>query len=381
MLKRGFGRHARCLLRALVEVDRRNRYTFFIDAPEVASQLPGGIDIRVVAVTAPTIVAASAEGSRRVRDIVAMSRALSVRDLDTLLFPTLYSYVPTFGPARRIVIVHDATAEMYPELAIGNWKNRLLWSAKTALGCWQADVLVTVSEYSRNAIVERLGVAADRLHVVGEASDPVFRVLDDPTPTLRLRQLGFDGRGRSIVYLGGFSPHKNLARLVRVFERLSRAADLGDVHLWLVGDIEGESFVSCYNELMILVEALALTDRVTFTGFLPDDDAVAMLNLATVLVLPSLTEGLGLPAFEAAACGCPVIATTESPLPGLLGAGGRFVDPRDENALEHTVSAVLRSGSLRRQIRAAGLSAMAGMSWHASARRLRALIDDEPPRA
>ena len=266
---------------------------------------------------------------------------------------------------------------MYPELTLGNWKNRLLWSVKTAIGRRQADVLVTVSEYSRDAIVQRLGVPASRLHVVGEASDPIFRVLDDPAPTKRLRQLGFDGAGRSIIYLGGFSPHKNVDQLIRVFEHLSRSPDFSDVRLFLVGDNEGESFLSCYDELSTLVESHALTDRVTFTGFLPDDDVVAMLNMATVLVLPSLTEGLGLPAFEAAACGCPVIATTESPLPGLLGEGGRFVDPRDEAALERTVSEVLGSNDLRRQMREAGLVAVRAMSWQASARRLIALIDGE----
>jgi glycosyltransferase involved in cell wall biosynthesis len=59
--------------------------------------------------------------------------------------------------------------------------------------------------------------------------------------------------------------------------------------------------------------------RWIFTGYLSDDDVAVLLNLATVLVLPSLMEGYGLPAVEAAACGCPVIATKESPLPGLFG--------------------------------------------------------------
>ena len=58
-----------------------------------------------------------------------------------------------------------------------------------------------------------------------------------------------------------------------------------------------------------------------FTGYLDDEDVVALLNLASVLVLPSLMEGFGLPAVEAAACGCPVIATKASPLRS--AAGGR----------------------------------------------------------
>ena len=170
MLKRGFGRHARCLLGALMEVDTRNRYTFFIDAPEVRAELPPGAGVRVVGASAPTIEAASARGHRRLRDVMAMSRALSSADLDVVFFPTLFSYVPTFGRARRFLMMHDATAEMYPTMALGGWKNQLLWRAKTAIGRRQADVLLTVSHYSRDTIERLVGVEKGRLHVVGEAS-------------------------------------------------------------------------------------------------------------------------------------------------------------------------------------------------------------------
>ena len=376
MLRRGFGRHARSLLGALVEVDTHNRYTFFVDSHEAVPLLPAGVGVRVVGSASPAIVAASARGHRRLRDIVAMSRALSSGDLDVVLFPTLYSYVPTFGRARRFIIVHDATAEMYPELTLGGWKNRLFWTMKSVMGRHQADVLVTVSDYSRDTMVKRLGVSPDRLHVVGEASDAIFRVLDRPEPTARLRELHLDGSRRAIVYVGGFSPHKNLDMIVRVFDRLSRNRECADVDVVLVGDHDRESFLSCYESISALVESLGLQSRVIFTGFLPDDDLVVLLNLATVLVLPSLTEGLGLPALEAAACGCPVIATRESPLPGLLGEGGRYVDPRDDRSFEDALWQVLQSAELRRQMRVAGITAARRLSWESAARRLAQLIED-----
>ncbi len=379
MLRRGFGRHARGLLSALVEIDDRNRYTFFVDSPEVVPSLPAGAGVRVVGTGTPTIAAASARGHRSLKDVAAMSRALSGADLDAVLFPTMYSYVPTFGRARRFVIVHDATAEMYPALTIGGWKNRLFWAAKTALGRVQADVLVTVSEYSRDMIVQRLGVPAGRLHVVGEASDAIFRRLDRPEPTERLRASGFDASRRSIVYVGGFSPHKNLDVFIRVFGRLARAPEFADVAVFLVGDTEQESFLSCYESLVDLVCSLNLESRVTFTGYLPDDDLVVLLNLASLLVLPSLTEGLGLPAIEAAACGCPVIATTESPLPELLGDGGRYIDPRDPESLAQTLAEVLQSSEVRRHMREAGIAAAGRLSWQAAARRLVDLIENGVP--
>jgi glycosyltransferase involved in cell wall biosynthesis len=375
-LKRGFGRHTRCLLTALVEVDRRNRYTFFVDSPEVAGELPDGPEVRVVQAASPTIVAASARGHRSVSDMARMSRSLSSQDLDVLFFPTLYSYVPTFGRAKRFIVLHDATAEMYPAMTLGGWRNRLLWRAKTALGRWQADVLLTVSDYSRRAIAERIGVALEAMHVVGEASAPVFRVLDHPEPTARLVEVGFDRTRRSLVYLGGFSPHKNVGALIRIFGRLCRLPAFDDVRLFLVGDHDDDVFVSGYKQLRRQVADLGLTDRAIFTGFLPDDDLVVLLNLATALVLPSLTEGLGLPALEAAACGCPVIATTESPLPELLGEGGRYIDPRDDASLERAIAEVLRSPGERIRMREAGLDAAHRLSWQSAAERLVGLFEN-----
>ena len=104
-----------------------------------------------------------------------------------------------------------------------------------------------------------------------------------------------------------------------------------------------------------------------------------MLNLATVLVLPSFTEGVGLPALEAAACGCPVIATTESPLPDLLGRGGRYVDPRDEAALERALVEVLSSEDARREMRAEGLAATGRLSWNTAASNLVHLFENGLP--
>jgi glycosyltransferase involved in cell wall biosynthesis len=183
-----------------------------------------------------------------------------------------------------------------------------------------------------------------------------------------------------VVYVGGFSPHKNVDMLVRVFDRIRRDVRFDDVRLYLVGDHEQESFVSAYPDLVRLVDALGLGARVTFTGFLPDDDLVVLLNLASVLALPSLTEGFGLPAIEAAACGCPVVATTESPLSSVLGKAGRFVDPRDESALERALRDVLGSRDLRQTMSAAGVDAAGRLSWPAAARRLVPLITGEPGR-
>jgi glycosyltransferase involved in cell wall biosynthesis len=369
-LARGFGRHTRCLLTALREVDRTNRYTFFTDAPGAAETLSELAEVRLVRTSIPTVLGASADQGRRLADLVAMSRAMADRSIDLLLFPTTFSYVPVFSRARKLMMIHDVTAERFPSLTLGGRRARLLWSIKASLARWQADAIATVSEYSRKQLAAEFGLDQSRIHVVGEAADPVFRRLEHPRLSEGLNAAGVRQGRRYVVYVGGFSPHKNLLPLVDAFGQLVEDASASDVDLVLVGDYRRETFLTCYEDVRRRVSELRLESRVVFAGFVPDEDLVSLLNLATVLVLPTLMEGFGLPALEAAACGCPVIATIESPLPGLLGDAAVYIDPRAPASIADALRLVVRSPERRDEMRRGGLEASARLTWTAAAREL-----------
>jgi len=371
---RGYGRHARALLNALISLDKGNQYTLLVDSVESGDTLPPEAEVRLVNTDAPTAVATAANGHRSARDMWRMSRAMSDSSYNLLLFPTVYSYVPVLSKAKKIVMIHDVIAETYPQLTLPSFTSRLFWRSKVAMGRWQADAIVTVSDYSRKGILNHFKIAPDRVFVVGEASDPVFRVLPDPRPTPRLRELGLNGDGRVVVYVGGFSPHKNLESLVQAFADIVAHPSFSDVRLVLVGEYEKEVFHSCYTALKHQIAELGIASRVVFTGYLPDEELVVLLNLATVLVLPSLIEGFGLPAVEAAACGCPVIATTASPLPSLLSEGGIFINPANREELNSALNRILASEDLRQKMRQAGIAAAARLTWDAAARQMMSLM-------
>lgn len=372
---RGYGRHARGLLSALVRTDQGNRYVFLIDSEDQFQALPSEAEVRLVRNAMPTAVATSANGRRSVADMWKMSRALSSREFDIVLFPTVYSYVPILSRAKKVVMIHDVIAETYPDLTVPKRPARLFWNAKVALGRWQADAIVTVSDYSRKGIVDYFGVSPQRVFVVGEANDPIFQVLKDPQPSDRLGALGISQCARSVVYVGGFGPHKNLERLVSAFAALASRNEFADLKLIMVGEYEKEVFHSSFKSIKSRVEELGLADRVVFTGYLEDKDLVTLLNVSTVLALPSLMEGFGLPAIEAAACGCPVIATKASPLPSLLRDGALYIDPNDQQELEHSLERVLISSELRQQLKASGLVAAQRLTWNAAAAELLAVFN------
>ena len=370
LLPRGFGRHTRCLLTALLEVDQDSQYTFFVDSREAAAAVPSAAAVRLVEAGRPTIEAATATSRRTLGDLARMSRALSSPELDVVVFPTSFTFVPVWTRAKRVVFMHDVTGETYPALALRSVPARVFWTIKRTLGRWQADQLVTVSEHSRVGLATRFNVPPEEIQVLGEASDPVFRRLEQPRATSRLEALGLTGARRLIVHVGGFSPHKNLDHLVEVFASLNGRPSLADTDLVFVGDYAHETFVTGFERLRVRVRTLGLDACVRFTGFLPDEDLVVLLNLAAVLVLPSLNEGFGLPAVEAAACGCPVVASRSTPLPDLLGAGGRYVEPTSVPQLEAALTEVLESRQLRQEMGQAGLAAAARLSWAQPARQL-----------
>jgi len=372
---RGYGRHARALLNALIPLDSGNQYTLFVDSVDAGDKMPPEADVRLVNTDAPTAVATSANGHRSAMDMLRMSRAMSDSSFDLLLFPTVYSYVPVISRAKKIVMIHDVIAETYPQLTLPSFTSRLFWKSKVAFGRWQADAIVTVSDYSRQGILSHFKTSPDRVFIVGEASDPVFCVLPDPHPTERLLDLGINGTDRTVVYVGGFSPHKNLESLITAFAKVVEHPSFSDVRLVMVGEYQKEVFHSCYATIKRQTAELGIASRVIFTGYLPDEELVVLLNLANVLVLPSLIEGFGLPAVEAAACGCPVIATTASPLQGLLGEGGIFINPGNQRELDVALTRILESETLRHQMRTAGLIAAAKLTWEAAARQMIGLIN------
>jgi glycosyltransferase involved in cell wall biosynthesis len=267
-------------------------------------------------------------------------------------------------------MIHDVIPEKYPQLTLPTRTARLFWNTKVTLGCWQADAIVTISDYSRRGILDHLKIPSEQVFVIGEATDSIFRVIDDPRPTPRLEALGIATNDRTVVYVGGFGPHKNLEILIRALANLTTGEEFSDLRLVMVGEYQNEVFHSHFSAIKSRVEELGVGQRVSFTGYLPDEELVILLNTSTVLVLPSLMEGFGLPAIEAMACGCPVIATTESPLSAILGEAALYIDPRKPEDLERALMRLLRSVELRRKMRAAGIAAAQRLTWEKAAQEM-----------
>ena len=136
----------------------------------------------------------------------------------------------------------------------------------------------------------------------------------------------------------------------------------------LVGSVDRDVFYGAQAAIHAAIRESGTAALIHWAGFVPDDELRHLLSGAVVLVLASAAEGFGLPAIEAAACGTPVIATTESPLPQLLAGGGIFVPPNDLAALEQALLTLLADEGRRREMGAVARRRAEALTWDAGAR-------------
>ena len=365
--KRGFGRFTNELLESLLEVDTTNEYLFFVDRDSAGNGTPARVKTIVADTEYSPMKAASADGRRSFKDLWAMSRQVLRHKVDVFFFPAVYSYFPVFNRAKIVVTVHDVIADHHPELIFPNAKSKFFWKLKQNAAIRQANLIATVSEYSKRQIVEYFKLPESRLRVISEAARPLFKVLPaDDAFRSALDRYGLKEGEKFLLAVGGISPHKNLAALIDAFEKIC-AVQTSEIKLVLVGDYKDDPFFSAYPALKKQVAERGLEGKVVFTGFIPDDDLAFLYNAAALLVFPSLEEGFGLPAIEAMSCGTPVAASRTGSLPEVLGEAGRFFNPRDVDDMARVIQNILGDEATRTAMRESGLTRARQFRWQKAA--------------
>lgn len=304
---------------------------------------------------AATSVAPIDGGSRAVRiaaESTWLAREASRRDLHLIHHPN--DVLPWFRTRPSALTIHDLRS-MAGDEVLGRPHAAYL-RARVPSSARAAAVVMTPSEYVRQQVLRRFRLDPARVIVV---SAPVFpgdapdTNGSGPPPV----------PGRYFVYPAVTDRHKNHPILIEAFARV--AATDPDVRLVLTavpGNAEPEVEAS--------IRRLDLGDRVRRMGMVTDRDLERLLAGAAGLVYPSRFEGYGLPLAEAMALGCPVIASSATALPEVVGDAGLVIDPDDVAGWAAAMLRLLDDETLRSRLVAAGRERVRSLSPAESARRL-----------
>lgn len=374
--RRGFGRFIRGQLAAMLAEPRSHRFILFVDREPAEEMLQPNVEIVRVRTTATATDSAVADGSRKIRDVLAFTRATSARPPDIFWFPAVYSWYPIGRGIPSIITFHDAIAEHYTDLVLPQLRGRLLWNLKVWLARRSASHIATVSHAARDEIVRFLKIPPDKISVILEAADARFAPVSDLAERRAMREsLGLPLHRRLILYVGGLAPHKNLLGLIDGFANAVAGDRHEDLDLVLAGDPKGDGFHSNVDELRARIAERGVEQRVHFPGFVPDEALAALYSDALVVAMPAFSEGFGLPAAEAIACGTPVIATEGGAVAEVVGPAGLFFDPRDADDIAQAIASVAEGGSTLERLRSACLPRSSELSWSNSAAHMLDLLE------
>jgi glycosyltransferase involved in cell wall biosynthesis len=268
---------------------------------------------------------------------------------------------PAVPSSRLVVTVHDTVALMWPreEGPLSRYTRPLLA---------RAAAVVTVSEYSRDVIVDELGVEARRITVVPNGIDHARFNPKDAAAGEAAMRAATGVQGHYVLHVGGHTSRKNVVRLASAFI-LAKDALGYDGSLVLAGPAVDPS-----SELGIM---MASRSDIIELGFVDDRHLPGLMFAADAVAYPSLCEGFGLPVLEAMAVGTPVLTSSTTALAETGGSAAMFVDPSETGAIADGLIALLSENHVERSSRVErGLAHSSRYSWSRTAHAVARLYED-----
>jgi glycosyltransferase involved in cell wall biosynthesis len=295
---------------------------------------------------------------RSFRTLYDLSRRLRGQSFD--LFHATFNIIPS-GLRRPVVAtLHDIMQiqdpanidlRLYVQCTAG-----LFWRMGMKRAIYGADRIVTVSEATRDAILERFtDVSSDKFDVTPLGADPFF---SEPTPTVDLDRaratLGFESP--FILTVGNESPHKNHYRAVEAFMRAAEHAP--ELRFVIV-----RRSVRRDARLQTLLRNPDVAARVHVLDEVDRPLLRALYRSAAIFFFPSWVEGFGLPVLEAMASECPVVTSDRSASAEVAGSAAIKVSPYDVSAMADALVRVHTATEVRDRLIAAGRDRATSFSW------------------
>lgn len=259
---------------------------------------------------------------------------------------------------KKVVTIHDLIPYVMPETVGKGYLIKFLEEMPRIIRI--CDAIITVSEWSKKDILRFFPNAENKVYVTPLAADLKYKPLNKEKCKCFLQKT-YNIDKPFVLYIGGFSPRKNVKSLISAFSNIYKL--LNKEHkLVIVGAYKDE-----ISSLNILSNDLDLSSKIIFTGYVPDAHLPILYNACEVFVYPSFYEGFGLPPLEAMSCGTPVITSNISSIPEVTSDSSILINPFDIHEIETTLINLLNNESLKETLSIKGLIHSKDFSWKKTA--------------
>lgn len=281
--------------------------------------------------------------------------ALRRHRIDVLL--SVDGATPLRAGPPSVPIVHDLGFEHFPDHL--DPLKRWYWRLYLRRAVRRAPRVVAISAFTRDDLVATYGLPAERIDVVPLGIDAGLRPLR-AAERQRVRA-AHSGGAPYFLHVGAIQPRKNVATLLRAFDRF-KARSASAAKLLLAGRLAWR-----YDDVLRAHAAMRHRDDVRLLGYLPRPALAEVIGAAQALVSVSHYEGFGLPLAEAMACGVPVVGAARAAVPEVIGDAGLLVDPLDVEAIAAALHQLDGDSPARRAAIDRGLQRARRFDWDRTA--------------
>lgn len=289
--------------------------------------------------------------------------------IDLMHFP--HFNVPILTPIPFIVTIHDLILTKFPTHRATTLRPFFYWLKDKAyrlvisLAVIRAKKIITVSEFTKNDLIEQFKVEPTKILVTYEGvanltkdKESLFSMPPEQQNILAQYHISTP----FLLYVGNAYPHKNLEGLINIYSKLK--TQHADLRLVLVGKEDYfynrvQDFAKSHN----FWQANNVNSPVVFPGYIPDEDLKIIFETASTYIFPSLYEGFGLPPLEAMAHGCPVVSSNRASMPEILGEAALYFDPENEDQAVTVINELLNNPEQRNKMINLGYAQAKKYSW------------------
>ncbi|PIQ67462.1 hypothetical protein COY25_04615 [Candidatus Uhrbacteria bacterium CG_4_10_14_0_2_um_filter_41_7] len=265
--------------------------------------------------------------------------------------------------SKNVITFHDCAYDRFREFA--NIFSKYYFKSMYIAAKYFARKIITISEFSKRELIDVYKIKPSKIAVVLEGPPALPKVTI--TAVDEVKQ-DFNIHGKYFFYVGNSRPRKNLKRLIEAFGAFQK--ENSSYKLIIAGKIDNR-----FEDIDGIIAKFQLADSVVRTGFVTDEQKVALLKGAVALVFPSLYEGFGLPVLEAQTLGVPVITSHTSSLPEVGGNSVYYVDPYSEKSITEALSVLVADKELCSRLVEKGFENIKSFSWKQTAFQTLAVLE------